>query len=248
MGGFADDVEPRPDAHTLSQTLAGHRLSHIAALNMPARSTALEGNWIAPLLPSMAEQRVWLEEATRQACPDASDEWVLEDRAYADAARRDQTGIHAQTFDDPSQITAALRKAVHSTEAPAKSYRVLNFAGTQPTTALASKLTRLQQESGFSGRASCIGYLPLNVGKLATWPPGWTEILVSPVPRAFIARAESDQTSLWQMLGQTAGQVLVESLAQAGPRLHERSLLEALPSLNGMEIQPGLRLAYSRNR
>ncbi len=67
-----------------------------------------------------------------------------------------------------------------------------------------------------------------------------------PLPKALLSQASADGATLWRVLGQTAGQVLVEALAQAGPQLHERSLLEALVQLNGKELATGLRLAYSR--
>jgi Periplasmic binding protein/Cytochrome C oxidase, cbb3-type, subunit III len=248
VGSFTGNGTSQKDES--EQLLANAHIANIAALNLPLKSVGLEDNWSAPLMPSVDEQKKWLAISIRQSCPDSSIELTLDD-VGTNSANLDQSIIaEQQVFDDPVQMGHVLRQSLPSASKITAPYRILNFAGSHATTTLADGLSKLPLEAGYieeKKRLGCVGYLPFKVGGLVVWPPGWTEVMVTPLPQDIVARVRNDKLGLWHTLGYIAGQILIEALAQAGPQLHERSLLEALPSLNGMELQPGLRLAYRRD-
>ena len=95
--------------------------------------------------------------------------------------------------------------------------------------------------------AACYGQLPFQPTVPSAQNP-LPDVTVLPLPSALLAQSINGNKSVWQLMGETAGWVLVEALGQAGPRLHERSLLEALVQLNGKDIAPGLRLGFARDR
>lgn len=150
---------------------------------------------------------------------------------------------------------ARARQAGQDTpQAPAPTQRVLDLGGPDATRTLAAALAAARASDAAAalapvdGLRGCVGYLPLQSGGLTSWPAGWREVTVLPMPAALLAQARARGRTTWWMLGSAAGELVVEALAQAGPRLHERALIEALPRLEGREIVAGERAAFRRER
>lgn len=98
-----------------------------------------------------------------------------------------------------------------------------------------------------SGKAGCVGFGLASARLSPRIPQAWQQRIVLPMP-APLVEADDAGGGPWRRLGQAAGQVLVELLSVAGATPHERSALEAVPSLRGFEPLPGLALNFSRTR
>lgn len=232
-----DDADARQQ---LEQRLDDAHVADIAALSQPVHGFTGDGRWRAPLLPPIDEQFAKLAQALQQACPDSSGHWVL--------APPDQdsplSNFEALRFSDSEALMKNLRDTATDMSQPRT---IMSTASSRDTRELANRLKEwhTQTSKANSPPMACIGYLPFKAGVLSEWPDGWTEALVSPIPRAVAVQARG-QIDLWTLLGSWAGQILIEALAQAGPHLYERALLDALPALNGRELQAGVRLAFRR--
>lgn len=97
-----------------------------------------------------------------------------------------------------------------------------------------------------AGGTGCVGFGLSAAGLMAGVPPGWEQRIVLPMPAAMVG--DEGGRGPWRRLGQAAGQVLVEVLSIAGAAPHERSALDAVPSLLGFEPLPGLALGFDGTR
>ncbi|WP_045225991.1 cytochrome c/ABC transporter substrate-binding protein [Methyloterricola oryzae] len=196
------------------------RVSHVASLTPRVETADLNTSWTAPLLPSLRELYTGLVQAMRDACPGVGTEVLLGSRKPWD-----RLGIPTSASVDNSGAVRVF------------------MVGKQASDSLRQLLTNKTQRG-----AACLGCLTLMHAIPADVPPGWRVFAALPVPTAMLADLAARRASIWESLGRLAGTALVESLAEAGPRLHERSLLQALARFNGRPLEPGLRLVFSPAR
>lgn len=98
-----------------------------------------------------------------------------------------------------------------------------------------------------SDEPGCVGFGLSSARLSRRVPQAWQQRIVLPMP-ASLVETDAAEGGPWRRLGQAAGQILVELLSVAGATPHERSAIDAVPSLRGFEPLPGLALNFSRTR
>ncbi|MCO6051771.1 ABC transporter substrate-binding protein [Mesorhizobium sp. RP14(2022)] len=98
------------------------------------------------------------------------------------------------------------------------------------------------------GRDECVGFGLAAIGLSSAAPPSAAQRIVLPMPEELLSEGGA-ASEPWRRLGEAAGRVVIELLANAGAVPHERSTLDALSALSGFEPLPGLPpLRFSRTR
>lgn len=219
-GGWTGSDAGGESSRELEDWQRRFRVSHVASLTPSVDTADLNTSWTAPLLPSLRELYTSLIQAMRDACPGVGADILLASRHPWD-----RLGIPTP---DSLETSGSVRVLVVDT----------------PPSDSRHKLPASKPERS----AACLGYLALIYATPTNVPPGWRVFAALPVPRAMLTGPPPNPASIWESLGRLAGTVLLESLAEAGPRLHERSLLESLAGLNGRALKPGARLVFSPAR
>lgn len=218
--------------------LALSRIPHFGALDVPEQRVDLARSWSVPLQRGRSDLLALLHSTSMEECAGAGRTWLLAGSGEPGAREEGRS-----VFRDAGDLVAELNREA-AASAGGQAVRVTSSAEISETTRLLTLLAQVPLEPS-NASEHCMAYLvdgePL---QRLFQAPGWRVTSVSPWPAALLAKAHGETTEFWRLVGFATGRILAEALAQAGPRLHERAVLEALPGLNGMEIWPGIPLEF----
>lgn len=214
---------------SVDRLLATFRVPSLAALSLSRENLSARG-WVAPLLPSLHEQAVFLlralvaKSASLQCTP-----WLLDtvqltretDPAIG-AVRRFTRVQDAVVAGRPQRLCLGLI-APEPSSAPL--LRALEGDGTQVPLLLS---------------LTAIGPSDNNLKSVIHWQ-------VLPTPAAVAAHAGATGQSVWTSLGLVAGGAVVEALSRSGRRLQPEIALASLRELGGYAPLEGAALAWSRS-